>query len=210
MTCPICSARMEEPLVNGHIDTTCPGPDDHLSSNSKPNNMSSPSVTTNLRLQRPSFEPKPLPTLSYSLLNDTNLRKKLKDLGISAAGSRPAVERRHREWLTLWNANCDASKPRSKAELLRDLDTWERSQVGQAASRNITIGGGGLPIASKDFDGAAWSSKHNSSYRNLIEEAGRNRRQKSTGGATSATKPIGVAADVSEDNFNDGTKGCAD
>lgn len=208
MACPICSARMKEVLVNGHIDTSCPGPGDHSSSH--PHNISSPSVTTNLRLQRPRFEPTPLPTLNYSLLSDTNLRKKLKDQGISNTGNRPALERRHREWLTIWNANCDASNPRSKVELLRELDTWERIQGGPGTSRNYTTGSGGLPIASKDFDSAAWSSKHVSAYRSLIEEAGRNIRQKPSGGATSISEPIDVTNNVSGDSFNDGTKDCAD
>lgn len=199
---------MKEVLVNGHIDTSCPGPGCHSSSES--NNISSPFVTTNLRLQRPSFKPTPLPTLNYSLLNDTNLRKKLKDLGISSIGPRPLLERRHREWLTFWNANCDSSKPRSKAELLRDLETWERTQVGQGTSKNYTLSGGGLPIKSNDFDGAAWSSKHDASFRSLIEEAERNRRQKSSGGATSTSEPIGVTIGVSGDSFNDETKDCAD
>lgn len=198
---------MKEVLVSGHIDTSCPGSGDH--SSGKPNNISSPSVTTNLRLQRPSFEPTPLPTLNYSLLNDTNLRKKLKDLGISNTGNRPALERRHREWLALWNSNCDASKPRSKAELLRELDTWEKIQAGPGTSKKYTLGGGGSTIKTDDFDSAAWSSKHGSAYRSLIEEAGRNRRQKSSGGATSTSEPIDVTNDVS-DGFNDGTKDCAD
>lgn len=198
---------MKEVLVNGHIDTSCPGPSGHSSSES--NNISSPFVTTNLRLQRSSFKPTPLPTLNYSLLSDTNLRKKLKDLGISSIGTRPLLERRHREWLTIWNANCDSSKPRSKAELLRDLETWERTQVAQVTSKNYTQGGGGLPIGSKDFDGAAWSSKHESSFRSLIEEAERNRRQQSSGGATSTSEPIGVTIGMSGDSFNDETKGCA-
>ncbi|OBT61653.1 DNA repair protein rad18 [Pseudogymnoascus sp. 23342-1-I1] len=198
VACPICSARMKEVLVNGHIDAS------HMSS--EPNNISSPSVTANLRLQRPSFEPTPLPTLNYSLLNDTNLRKKLKDLGISNIGNRPALERRHREWLTLWNANCDASKPRSKAELLRELETWERIQAGPGTSRNYTIGSGGLPIASKDFNTTAWSSKHDSEYHRLIEEAGRNRRQKPSGDATATSEPVGVTNNVSGDSLNDGIK----
>ncbi|KAL5349257.1 E3 ubiquitin-protein ligase rad18 [Pseudogymnoascus australis] len=184
------------------------GPGGHSSSES--NNISGPSVTTNLRLQRPSFDPTPLPTLNYSLLNDTNLRKKLKDLGISNTGNRPALERRHREWLTLWNANCDAAKPRSKAELLRELDTWERIQAGPGTSRNYTLGSGGLPIGSQDFDTAAWSSKYGSAYHSLIEEAARNRRQKSSGVATSTSAPIDVTNDVSGDGLNDGTKDSAD
>ncbi|KFY02644.1 hypothetical protein O988_02020 [Pseudogymnoascus sp. VKM F-3808] len=207
VACPICSARMQEVLVSGHIDTSCPGPDDH--SSSKPNTISSPSVATNFRLQRPSFEPTPLPTLNYSLLNDTNLRRKLKDLGVSSTGPRPVLERRHREWLNLWNANCDSDKPCSKAELLRKLDIWERIQFGQGTS-NYTMVSGGLPIKHVDFDSAAWSSTHGSEYRSLIEVADRNRRQKASAAATSTSESTGPANVVSGDSFNDGTEDSAD
>ncbi|KFY17571.1 hypothetical protein V492_00552 [Pseudogymnoascus sp. VKM F-4246] len=208
VACPICSTRMKEVLVDRHIETSCPSPGDH--SSRIPNNISSHPLTTNPRLQQPSFKPTTLPTLTYGLLNDTSLRKKLKELGISSTGNRQALERRHKEWLAIWNANCDAPKPRSKAELLRELDTWEKIQAGPGSSRSYTLGSGGLPIASKDFDSAAWSSKHGSAYRNLIEEAGRNRRQKSSGEATSTSEPTGATHDVPGDNFNDGAGNCAD
>lgn len=206
VSCPICSARVKIERINGHLDTCVGGNSNTISGFTD----RSPSVATNPKLQRPNYEPTPLPTLNYSLLSDTNLRKRLKDLGISFAGSRSVLERRHREWLTLWNANCDASKPRSKTELLRELDTWEKTQGSQGTSRNNNIGSGGLPIASKDFDSAAWSSKHGSAYRSLIEEAGRNKRQKPNREATPTSYPSGMASDEHGNGFDYESKKCAD
>jgi E3 ubiquitin-protein ligase RAD18 len=200
---------MKMERINGHLDTCVGGRSSVKSKNVLSFTDASPSVTTNPRIQRPHFEPTPLPTLNYSLLSDANLRKKLKDLGISSTGNRPVLERRHREWLTLWNANCDASNPRSKAELLRELDTWERIQVGQQTSRIHTLSSGGLPITSKEFDSAAWSSKHGPAYRSLIEEAGRNKRLNLTEGAASTSKPIAMANDVCGDGLDNGSKKCA-
>lgn len=167
----------------------------------------SPSKPTNYRLQRPFFEPKPLPTLNYSLINDMNLRKKFKELGISSAGSRPLLERKHKEWLTIWNANCDASKPRSKTELLRELDTWERTQGGQGTLRNHSLNSG-CQISSKDFDGVAWASKHEPAFQNLIEEARRKRRPQSDVTAVSASESNEMVNTGSGEGFNDGNKTC--
>ena len=116
--------------------------------------------------------PKPmerLPQISYGLMKDTALRKKLADLGIPSGGPRPLLIKRHTEWVNLVNSNCDSSRPRTKRELLSELDTWERSQ-----GRNILNGLGGNETNSvmrKDFDSAAWASSHNNDFQHLIAKA---------------------------------------
>lgn len=105
------------------------------------------------------------------MLKDGPLRKKLTDHGLSAAGSRQLLVQRHTEWITLWNANCDATKPKTKGELKREMDVWERSQGGQARPRENHLNG--AQIKDKDFDGAAWSNKHDGDFRTLIENARR-------------------------------------
>ena len=110
-----------------------------------------------------------LPQLSYGLLKDQALRKKLFDLGIPSHGPKPLLIKRHTEWVNLVNANCDSSRPRSKRELLNELDTWERSQ-----GRNIMNGLGGNETSSvmrKDFDGAAWAMNHGNDFQQLIARA---------------------------------------
>jgi E3 ubiquitin-protein ligase RAD18 len=114
-----------------------------------------------------------LPQLNYSLFKDTALRKKLHELGISAQGSRLLLERRHTEWVTLWNANCDASKPRKKTDLLHELDVWERTQGARVPSSNTGINSASQ-ILHKDFDGAGWAAKHDLSFQNLIASARKN------------------------------------
>lgn len=70
----------------------------------------------------------------------------------------------------IWNANCDSSRPKTKTELLRDLDTWERTQGGQASltSQSANLG---TQIKDKEFDGAGWSARHRDSFRDLIANA---------------------------------------
>jgi E3 ubiquitin-protein ligase RAD18 len=109
------------------------------------------------------------------MVKDNALRKKLGDMGISAAGSRQLMERRYTEWVTLWNANCDSKIPKGKGELKRELDVWERTQGGGApvASRMNTGGN----IRDKDFDGLAWSKNNDESFKQLVAEA---RKKKAT------------------------------
>jgi hypothetical protein len=130
-----------------------------------------------LQSEQKSF-PKPSPKterlahLNYSLLRETALRKKLVELGIPSVGSRQQLERRHIEWVTLWNANCDSSKPRKKSELLNELDVWEKTQGMRAPYLSSSLNTGSQ-VLSKDFDGAGWAAKHGQSFRDLIAAARR-------------------------------------
>lgn len=108
-----------------------------------------------------------LPAINYGLFKETALRKKLRDLGISDAGPKALLQRRHTEWMNLWNSNCDSKNPKTKAQLGRELDTWERTQGGHAAppapERNA--------VTSKDFNAAEWSASHNDDFKLLIANA---------------------------------------
>ena len=127
---------------------------------------------TSLRPHSRKTYPDRLPSLNYSILNESQLRKKLGSLGISTAGSKQLLMRRHTEWANIVNANCDSSNPKSKERLLRDLEMWERSQGGGSAS-----GAQGLPsIMSKDFDKDAYKSDHKDDFNQLIAKAKQKRR----------------------------------
>ncbi|WEW61199.1 E3 ubiquitin-protein ligase rad18 [Emydomyces testavorans] len=169
--CPGCQRRMKVEAVYPHLDN-CPGPSSQNQSQ-QPNSLlslSSPRKSTSS-----SQPPERLPTINYSLMKDNVLRKKLRDLGIPDSGPKPLLQRRHTEWVNLCNANCDSKHPKSKRELLRELDVWERSQGGQASSisRDQTSS-----IMRKDFDGAAWSAAHEDDFKKLIENA---RQKRETG-----------------------------
>jgi E3 ubiquitin-protein ligase RAD18 len=102
-------------------------------------------------------------------LKDNVLRKKLRELGIPDWGTKPLLQKRHTEWMNLWNANCDSKIPKPKRDLLRELDVWERAQGGRApvpAGSNISN-----TVMRKDFDGAAWSASHEDNFKKLIENA---------------------------------------
>lgn len=133
-----------------------------------------------------------LPQLNYSLLRDTALRKKLSEIGIPNGGPRDLLTRRHTEWVNLVNANCDSSKPKTKRELILELESWDKSQ-GRQSSNNYNGAGFTSSVMSKDFDGAAWASNHDDSFQALIAQAREKLKRKS--GSTSNKPPNPVLGD---------------
>ncbi|KAI1740193.1 DNA repair protein rad18 [Xylaria scruposa] len=192
VACPICWRRMKAVQVDRHIDTSCPGepqpdPTPPLRRNpSKPTSLTSVFAPSSSSTFSPNNKPQPspdrLPALNYSMLKEAQLRRELTDQGLSTTGNRGMLERRHREWVMIWNANCDSQRPRQRAELLRDLDVWERT-LGSRAPTGSRAANMGAQIKDKDFDGAAWAAKHDTSFKDLIANARRTRAQ------AQATKP---------------------
>ena len=132
-----------------------------------------------------------LPQLNYSLLKDTALRKKLSELGIPNGGPKDLLIRRHTEWVNLVNANCDSSKPKTKRELIQELESWDRTQ-GRQVLNNCNGVGSASSVMSKNFDGAAWASNHGNNYQSLIAQARRKVRPKveSTSTTSDALSPV--------------------
>ena len=110
-----------------------------------------------------------LPSLNYSLYSEPKLRRKLGELGISSAGPKHHLIKRHMEWVDLVNANCDSASPKSKRELLRNLEEWEKAQGGSAMG-SLTQKKWAA-VMEKNFDRASWSSAHGNDFQRLIEQA---------------------------------------
>lgn len=72
--------------------------------------------------------------------------------------------------MNLWNANSDAKYPKSKRELLNELDVWERTQGGYAATQAPYISNANA-VMRKDFDAAKWSENHDNDFKRLIVNA---------------------------------------
>ena len=195
VSCPICLARMKDWQVDRHLDTNCPGepqPQKTPNPGAIPRSGGAANFDYGIRSavsgpSNPSRPPERLPTLAYGMLKEPALRKKLAELGLSATGNRQMLERRHKEWIMLWNANCDSAHPKKRSELLQDLDTWERT-IGTrapASSRAINMG---AQIKDKDFDGSAWAAKHDTSFKDLIANARKSRRQAEEKAEAAATE----------------------
>ncbi|KKZ67630.1 DNA repair protein rad18 [[Emmonsia] crescens] len=167
VACPVCHRRMKNEAVFAHLDS-CPSSSDLP----KPSISFGPARPLEQSQQSlPIHIPKRLPTINYSLLKETVLRRKLRELGIPDWGSKPLLQKRHTEWMNIWNANCDSKVPKSKRELLRELDIWERTQGGQAP----TLSGlsTSYSVMRKDFNASAWATTHGDDYKTLIANARR-------------------------------------
>ncbi|PSN62125.1 DNA repair protein rad18 [Corynespora cassiicola Philippines] len=179
--CPMCFQHMKPELVWDHINNCQPGAPKSSPRNTRSSsNVVIPSSNPRPARQRESPPPSRLPGINYATCNETTLRKKLKALGINSTGSKELMIRRHREWLNIYNANCDAGKNRkSNKELLKELAQWEN-----------TLGGNAKVVESKimksDFDMRGHASTHKSQFEELIANARRK-------------KPTPKAADPAED-----------
>ena len=155
--------------------------------------------------------PKPmerLPQLNYSLLKDGALRKKLSEIGISNTGPRALLIRRHTEWINLVNSNCDSTKPRTKRELLHELDVWDKTQ-GRQVLNSLSGGYKAASVMSKEFDGAAWATNHDQDFQSLIAKARTKLKQEDEKAPSDKKPDINHRMPISEgsaQNMRDGTR----
>ncbi|RVX66889.1 hypothetical protein B0A52_09013 [Exophiala mesophila] len=196
VACPCCGRRMKEIQINSHLDKCIAG-ESHTPIDETTSPPPAPPAPANHPITKPAasiaFSSKPvthqarLPFINYTLLTDNALRKKLKDLGIPAHGSKDLMRRRHTEWVNLWNANCDSSNPLSKRQLLQDLRVWEDT-LGRQIERAPPSG-----FMSKDFD----RDRHVKTQKDNFDELIRQARAKMTKSAQTTTA---IASDSTGDD----------
>lgn len=101
--CPICNTSVVNNMINSHLDSCM--------------KASSPQKRAPVR--------DPMPKLIYNLMTKKDLCKKLKLVGLSQQGDMGTLIQRHRKFTTLYNAECDNTRPRSDAELVRQIEKEE-------------------------------------------------------------------------------------
>lgn len=191
VACPSCSRRMKESLVNSHLDKCLAGevpsptpPADNKTSAQSPHPPHVVAGTIAYTQTKPSTSHR-LATLNYSLLGDSALRKKLKELGLPNHGSKELMRKRHLEWLNLWNANCDSLNPVPKLQLLKDLATWERT-LGRQVEKGQQ-GPSGVMV--RDFDRERYVKKQRNEFDDLIAKARQHKAAKKTEDVKSSEDP---------------------
>ncbi|KAK9366330.1 hypothetical protein V1509DRAFT_597459 [Lipomyces kononenkoae] len=164
--CPVCNVVMTPQEVQIHLDDCFK----QQEAKEAPVNQSASSKTNGpVKTLLSQMTRKPLqriPKLQYDLFNDTKLRSKLAELGLPTYGSRTQLQQRHSEWVSLWNANTDSNNPKTKKQLLRDLNDWE-SNVAKYAVQKVSAD-----------DLAAWSKTHSDDFDDLIARAKKNVQKK--------------------------------
>lgn len=202
VACPSCHRRLKETVINTHLDRCLAGlptsPEPPSTAQVQPASNGTASLAFAQRTKSPTVvaQKDRLPSINYALYTEASLRKKLKELGIPNHGNKELMRKRHIEWMNLWNANCDSSRPKPKRDLLRELDTWERT-LGRQIERNTTTSSG---VMVKDFDRDGWVKTQKGEFDDLIKKAREKRKA-----ATASEDTI----DEEDTKMTDGTVGDA-
>jgi E3 ubiquitin-protein ligase RAD18 len=165
VACPMCNNRMKEDAVFTHLDQ-CDGVDRSSIQQKDPMTTGKQSTSVAYSILSPTKARQRLGALNYSLLTETALRRKLAEIGIPSYGPKPLMQRRHMEWMNLWNASCDSTNPEPKRELLRELDLWERTQ-----GRHIMNAQGPSGVMAKNFDPEGWTKSNKHNFVDLVRKA---------------------------------------
>lgn len=205
--CPICSRLKEQSNIEVHVDRCIDGKRSPSPTLGRANDASS--AGTPLKRQPISFpnvsklqhrapytaeerEKLRLPKGNASLAKETDIRKKLREIGIKCdvkgKDTKQVLWTRLQEWTNLWNANLDSESPKTKPVLIKELEAYERSQLAQKPS----------VVQNKDFEREAWSNAHKPGFDALIANARKTATQKKEDGteAEATDQPLDSMAGV--------------
>lgn len=70
----------------------------------------------------------PLPKLVLRVMKESELKKKMKELGLPIQGDRRALENRFTRYSVIYNAECDKLDPRPIPDLIRQCEMEEKQE----------------------------------------------------------------------------------
>ncbi|NWS36756.1 RAD18 ligase, partial [Polioptila caerulea] len=162
--CPVCEVAVLEQYINKHLDSC-------LTREEKKDSLRSSAHKRKL-----------MSKVVYNLLSDRDLRRKLKEHGLSTSGSRQQLIRRHQEFVHMYNAQCDSLNPKSVAEVVKELERNEKIRVqlecNKPGENSLTFT---KDQTEEEIDEihAEYRNKHRSEYKLLVDQV--NKRWKKTG-----------------------------
>ncbi|XP_069682882.1 E3 ubiquitin-protein ligase RAD18-like [Periplaneta americana] len=189
VACPVCSVDIPEKNINAHLDAC-------LKRCEQPVQSSSP-----LKMQKR----KPLPKLVYSLLQDKELKKKLKEHGLSTQGDRKTLVNRHQRFTLLYNSECDVLNPRSVVDLIKQLEKEEQEEkrvTSVSTSSKLKIDRKTDPKLIENAN-QEYIQQHKSSYEMLIQSIKKRDEEKkhSSQQDTSKTQKENSSKRISDDDI---------
>ncbi|XP_069793391.1 E3 ubiquitin-protein ligase RAD18 [Narcine bancroftii] len=111
VNCPVCAVAIPKMNINRHLDSCLMREDKKESLRSSVNKR------------------KLLPKLVYNLLSDRDLKKKLKEYGLSTQGSKAQMVKRHQEFIQMYNSQCDSLNPRSAKDIAKEIEKNEKTRA---------------------------------------------------------------------------------
>ncbi|XP_010588326.2 E3 ubiquitin-protein ligase RAD18 [Loxodonta africana] len=154
--CPVCGVSISENHINKHLDSC-------LSREEKKESLRS-SVCKR----------KPLAKTVYNLLSDRDLKKKLKQHGLSTQGNKQQLIKRHQEFVHMYNAQCDALHPKSAAEIAKEIENMEKTRMRLEASKlneNIMVFTKDQTEKEIDEIHSTYRKKHQNEFQLLVDQA---------------------------------------
>ncbi|KAG9471576.1 E3 ubiquitin-protein ligase RAD18 [Eleutherodactylus coqui] len=151
--CPVCGVGILEQYINNHLDSC-------LTRDEKKESLRS-------SLQKR----KPMAKVVYNLLSERDLRKRLKEVGLSTQGSKQQMTRRHQEFVHMYNAQCDSLHPKSAAEIVSEIEKNEKIRSALEAKRE-----NGLIFTKEQSEEQIdeihqdYRRKHKNEFQKLIEQ----------------------------------------
>ncbi|NWV53491.1 RAD18 ligase, partial [Daphoenositta chrysoptera] len=162
--CPVCEVAVLEQYINKHLDSC-------LTREEKKDSLRSSAHKRKLMAK-----------VVYNLLSDRDLRKKLKEHGLSTSGTRQQLIKRHQEFVHMYNAQCDSLNPKSVAEVVKELEKNEKIRVqlecNKPGENSLTFT---KDQTEKEIDEihAEYRNKHKSEFKFLVDQV--NKRWKKRG-----------------------------
>ncbi|XP_035212974.1 E3 ubiquitin-protein ligase RAD18-like isoform X2 [Stegodyphus dumicola] len=146
VSCPVCYKTMPEKRINIHLDYCLKQKDNEDTS------------------QR-----KTLPKLVYHLLSEKEIKKKLKEHGLNTVGDRQTLIKRHKSFLTLYNANCDALNPKPVTEIIREIECQELEERLNEQPKTVQVNKKSDPaVIEKEHE--SYAKRHQSQFNTLIND----------------------------------------
>ncbi|XP_042195588.1 E3 ubiquitin-protein ligase RAD18 [Callorhinchus milii] len=152
--CPICSVDISEANINRHLDN-CLAREDKIES-----------------LRSTTMKRKLMPKVVYNLLSDRDLKKRLKECGLSSQGTKAQLIKRHQAFVQMYNAQCDSLNPQSAAEIVKKIESNEKSQaqLEKQASQNVLKFSKNQSEKEIDEIHTNYRKKHQREFQQLIDK----------------------------------------
>ncbi|XP_044026645.1 E3 ubiquitin-protein ligase RAD18 isoform X2 [Siniperca chuatsi] len=152
--CPVCSVSVPQQFINKHLDTC-------LTRGEKKE-----SLRSSLGKVR-----RPMGKLVYNLLSLQELKRRLKECHLSVQGSRDQLIKRHREFVHIYNAQCDSLNPKSAEDIAKELEASEkiRNQL-QGKAKPIMVFSKNQSEKEIDEMHSNYRKQHSSDFSRLIAQ----------------------------------------
>ncbi|NXO12502.1 RAD18 ligase, partial [Oriolus oriolus] len=177
--CPVCGVAVLEQYINKHLDSC-------LTREEKKDSLRSSAHKRKL-----------MSKVVYNLLSDRDLKKKLKEHGLSTSGTRQQLIKRHQEFVHMYNAQCDSLNPKSVAEVVKELEKNEKIRVQLECNKR---GENSLTFTKdqteKEIDEihAEYRNKHRSEFKFLVDQVNKqwNKRGERKAGSAQNKEEVAV------------------